>query len=99
MFLNLRITYGDDKTKDVKAVWDDFIAFEDEFDQPFTIVVDPKKSRLKYTTWLCWHSEFREKQTELNFNDWVKSISHCGFAPENEVEDVRPLGSKAHTGA
>jgi len=99
MFLNLRITYNDETTKDVKSVWDDFIAFEDEFDLPFTVVIDPKKSRLKHTTWLCWHAELREKNTEQSFIDWVKKISHCGFIPDNEVEDVLPLGSKARTGA
>jgi hypothetical protein len=50
VFLNLRITYKNDTTLDIKAEWDDFIAFEDEFDLPFTVVIDPKKSRLKHST-------------------------------------------------
>lgn len=99
MFLNLRITYKNDKTSDIKAEWDDFIAFEDEFDLPFTVVIDPKKSRLKHATWLAWHSENREKKTELSFKDWLSDIASVNFVPDGEVQDVVPLESKARTGA
>lgn len=99
MFLNLRITSKDKSTRDVKAEWADFIAFEDEFDQAFTIVLDPKKSRLKHLTWLSWHAESRDQKTKLSFQDWCKDIAQCGFVVGNEVEDIDPLESKAPTGA
>jgi hypothetical protein len=99
VFLNLRITYKNDTTLDIKAEWDDFIAFEDEFDLPFTVVIDPKKSRLKHSTWLAWHSLSREKKTEKPFTEWMIEIGSVNFVPDSEVQDVLPLESKARTGA
>jgi hypothetical protein len=99
VFINLRITYKDQTTKDIKAEWENFIAFEDEFDKPFTDVLDPKKSRLKHLSWLCWNIEKSSKAIEKTFEEWLKEISTCGFVPEKEVEDVLPLESKARTGA
>lgn len=99
MYLNLRITLKDETTRDVKAEWPDFIAFEDEFDAPITVVFDSKKVRLKHTTWLCWHNEFRNKITTKDFKEWSEEIAYCGFVPDSEVEDINPLESKARTGA
>lgn len=99
MFINLRITYKDQSTKDIKAVWENFIAFEDNFDKPFTDILDPKKSRLKQLSWLCWDVEVKNKGTDKSFEDWLKEVSTCGFAPDKEVEDLLPLESKARTGA
>jgi hypothetical protein len=99
VFLNLRITYKNDTTSDIKAEWDDFIAFEDEFDLPFTSVFDPKKTRLKHSTFLAWHSLFREKKTEKSFKEWLDEIGSVNFVPDSEVQDVVPLESKARTGA
>lgn len=99
MFINLRITYKDQTTKDLKAEWENFIAFEDQFDKSFTDIFDPKKTRLKHLSWLCWHVETSNKSVTKSFEDWVKDISTCGFSPDKEVEDVLPLESKAHTGA
>jgi hypothetical protein len=99
VYLNLRITYKNETTRDIKAQWDNFIAFEDQFDIPFTTVLDPKKSRLKHVTWLCWHVETLDKKTDKSFDDWCKEISTCGFVPENEVGEPIPLEIKARTGA
>lgn len=99
MFLNLRITSKDNKTRDIKTDWSDFIDFEENFDKSFTDILDPKKSRLKHISWLCWNHEKKNNKTNLEFENWIKEVSQCGFIADKEVEDLVPLESKAPTGA
>lgn len=89
MKIEMRVLYTDGTTKDVDAVFADFVAFERTWNRSVTKL--EQELRLTDLAWLAWHSEKRNKHTQQTFDpDWI------GFVETIEIRDGatgdNPLG-------
>ena len=89
----LQIEYADGSAVDVAATAADLMAFETNFDKPFTVFAD--ELRLTYLMWLAWHVVKRENKTALEFEPWSETVTSVRIG---DGEAVVPLESKAPTG-
>jgi len=71
--INLHIAYLDGRERDVSTTASDLIAFESHFD--LSIARLEKEIRLTHLFYLAWHAEKRTKDTELEFDAWVETVS------------------------
>jgi len=94
MKVALHVDYDDGSGVDVDATAPDLIAFERNFDKPFTVFAD--SLRLEYLVWLAWHTLKRTSNTTLQFDPWVDTVA--GIALGEAVDPV-PLESQAPTGS
>jgi hypothetical protein len=78
MRFNLVITFADGTTKEITAGAADLVAFEDKFD--VSIGKLATEQRLGHLLFLAWHSEKRNKQTELSYDDWLGTVEGVGEA-------------------
>jgi hypothetical protein len=80
MKIEMRVLYTDGTTKDVDAVFADFVAFERTWNRSVTKL--EQELRLTDLAWLAWHSEKRNKHTQQPFDpDWI------GFVETIEIRD------------
>jgi len=70
--INLRIEYIDGSAAEATASAADLVAFETKFE----IAVTNLEQNMKYTylLWLAWHSLFRKKVTDKDFDTWVELV-------------------------
>ena len=71
--ITLHIEYSDGSKAEAVAAAPDFVAFEAKFDksvQSFSTDV-----RLTYLFFLAWNSLKRRKETALDFEAWVETVS------------------------
>ena len=94
MQVALRIEYADGSGVDVTATAPDLIAFERNFDKPFTVFADGL--RLEYLLWLAWYTVKRRGETDKDFDPWCETV---GSIVIGESEDPAPLESKARIGS
>ena len=90
----LQIEYADGSAVDVAATAADLMAFETQYDKPFTVFAD--SLRLTYLMWLAWHVVKREGKTALEFDPWSQTVAGVRIG---EADEVVPLESKAPTGS
>lgn len=79
--INLRITFTDGSTRDVKCGIADFLAFEERFDKSVTDF--SKNVKLTWMVFLAWSAETRSKVTSLDFEAYTETIT------EIEVSDSK----------
>lgn len=94
MNVALTVEYSDGSGVVVDATAPDLIAFERNFDKPFTVFAD--QLRLEYLAWLAWHSVKRTGKTTEDFDTWVEKVGSIALG---EAVDPVPLESKAPTGS
>lgn len=94
MRLLLHVDYLDGSGVDIEASTPDLIAFERQFDKPFTIL--GSGLRLEWLCWLAWTCLTRQKKTLDDFEKWLETISSVSFRPE---EDIVPLESNPRIGS
>jgi hypothetical protein len=94
MKVALHVDYSDGSGVDVEATAPDLIAFERNFDKPFTVFAE--NLRLEYLVWLAWQTLKRQGKTSLEFDPWIETVG--GIALGEAVDPV-PLESKAPTGS
>ena len=94
MKVALKVQYDDGSGVDVDATAPDLIAFERNFDKPFTVFAD--SLRLEYLVWLAWHTLKRQGKTSLEFDPWVDTVGGISLG---EAVDPVPLESQAPTGS
>lgn len=78
MRFNLVITFADGTTKEITAGAADLVAFEDKFN--VSIGKLATEQRLGHLLFLAWHSEQRNKQTALSYEDWLGTVEGVGEA-------------------
>ena len=73
MKMSLKVTFNAGESKDVEAVFADFVAFERTWNRSVTQF--EAELRLTDLAWLCWHSEKRRLQTTQGFDpEWVGTV-------------------------
>lgn len=85
MKINLRVEYTDGSAAEATASAADLVAFETKFE----IAVTNLEQNMKYTylLWLAWHSLFRKKVTDKDFDSWVdlvESVAPSDLDPKLE---------------
>lgn len=69
MATNLRIVDLDDKTRDIRVIAADLIAFELKFEVPAS-----KIESFHHMCWLAWKADSRAKTTTLDFDEWILQV-------------------------
>ena len=78
MRFNLVITFADGISKEITAGAADLVAFEDKFN--VSIGKLATEQRLGHLLFLAWHSEHRNKNTQLSYEDWLGTVEGVGEA-------------------
>jgi len=87
MKIEMTIKYTDGTTKNVAAVFADFVAFERTWNRSVTKF--EQELRLTDLAWLAWHSEKRNKVTQQPFDpDWIGIVSEIGIKEDDDTEKV-----------
>lgn len=94
MRVALHVEYSDGSGVDVDATAPDLIAFERNFDKPFSAFVE--SVRLEYLLWLAWYAIKRRNKTELDFDPWSETVDSIVIG---DTADPVPLESKAPIGS
>ena len=94
MRVALHVEYSDGSGVDVDATAPDLIAFERNFDKPFSAFGE--SVRLEYLLWLAWYAIKRRNKTELDFDPWSETVDSIVIG---DTADPVPLESKAPTGS
>lgn len=90
MKIPLRVTFNAGESKDVEAVFADFVAFERTWNRSVTQF--EKELRLTDLAWLAWHSEKRRLQTAMRFEpEWIESVLGIEAIDENDIGSDNPL--------
>lgn len=96
MKIGLKVSYNDGQSKDVEAVFADFVAFERTWNRSITQF--ETELRLTDLAWLAWNSEKRRKQTALPFEpDWIESVQGIEPQPDDDTGVDSPLPQVQHT--
>lgn len=94
MRVPLFITYGDGSGVEVEATAPDLIAFERNFDKPFSVFADGM--RIEYLLWLAWSTLRRKKDLATDFDPWCDSVDTIRIGDLSEpvpLENPAPIGS------
>jgi hypothetical protein len=91
MKIRLKIRYADGESKDVDAVFADFVAFERTWQR--SVMKMEQEMRLTDLAWLAWHSEKRTKATQKVFDpDWIQTVETLETVTvDDEVKADSPL--------
>ena len=91
MKIELKVTFNDGVTKDVDAVFADFVAFERTWNRSVTQF--EKELRLTDLAWLAWNALKRAKETDKQFDpDWITTVETIEIRDEDEGSEDIPLG-------
>lgn len=91
MKIELKVTFNDGVTKDVDAVFADFVAFERTWNRSVTQF--EKELRLTDLAWLAWNALKRAKETDKQFDpDWITTVEVIEIRDEDEGSEDIPLG-------
>lgn len=85
MKINLRIQYNGKEPKEITCSASDLVAFEDKFNISVSKIAEDTK--LSHLLFLAWHSEHRNKVTDLEFDAWVATVAEIG-AGETDPKSV-----------
>lgn len=73
MKIKLKITYINGVTKDVDALFPDFVSYERTWNKSVTKL--DEELRLTDIGWLAWHVLFRTKEIVMPFDpDWIGTV-------------------------
>jgi hypothetical protein len=95
MKIELKVDYLDGTTKDVDAVFADFISFERTWNRSVTKF--DEELRLTDLGWLAWHAFFRMKQVAIPFDpDWIGLVEMISVRETDEgeipLDKAQPIG-------
>jgi len=91
MKAELTVIYNDGATKNIQAVFADFVAFERTWNKSVTNL--DTDMRLTDLAWLCWHSEKRRMQTTQGFDpEWIGTVENITLG-DNGLDGEIPLPS------
>lgn len=76
MRFNLLINFADGTNKEITASTPDLVAFEDKFNTSVGKLAT--EQRLGHLLFLAWHSEKRNKGTELGYEAWLENVASVG---------------------
>ena len=93
MKINLHVGFDDGSGVEAVASMPDFIAFERKYDKP--VQAFASDVRIEYMCYLAWHNLKRRKVTELEFDDWLETVTDITVGSEDEIA---PLESSQPTG-
>lgn len=71
--ITLTVEYADGNKAKAVASAPDFVAFEAKFDK--SVQSFANDVRLTYLFFLAWNSLSRRKETELDFDAWMETVS------------------------
>jgi len=87
MKIELKVTFVDGVTKDVDAVFADFVAFERTWNRSVTQF--EKELRLTDLAWLAWNALKRAKETDKQFDpEWLVTVSEIEIRDDEGSEDI-----------
>ena len=90
MKIELTVEYADGTTKEVDAVFADFVAFERTWSRSVTKF--EQELRLTDLAWLAWHSQKRTRQTSEAFEpNWIESVATISIRENQEDSSTDPL--------
>lgn len=72
--LNMTVVLEDGQKVAVTCKTPDFLAFESQFDKPFTALTE--QPRLTYLVFLAWAAAKRSKLTDKPFEEWSEGVSN-----------------------
>lgn len=72
MKINLRIEYSSGEAVEASATAPDLVAFEDKFNLSVTKL--EAEMKVTHLLWIAWHSLFRKKITDKEFDVWVEFV-------------------------
>lgn len=94
MKLPMTVTYEGGTKKLVVAQFADFIAFENVHNK--SVAKMDTELRLSDLAWIAWHTEKRNKQTALGFDDWNVTVEELELGGEDArivpLEKSQPTG-------
>lgn len=97
MKIQMTVEFNDGTTKDVTAVFADFVGFERTWQRSVTKF--EQELRLTDLAWLAWHSEKRNKHTQMPFDpDWIGTVSTLGLKEDEDEAGETPLDKNQPTG-
>jgi hypothetical protein len=90
MKIELTVKFNDGTTKDVDAVFADFVAFERTWNKSITQF--EKELRLTDLAWLAWNSLKRQKIVDSQFDpDWISLVENIEIRDDEEGSEDIPL--------
>jgi hypothetical protein len=88
--IELTVKFNDGTTRDVDAVFADFVSFERTWNRSITQF--EKELRLTDLAWLAWNSLKRKKLVDLPFDpDWISLVESIEIRDEEEGSEDIPL--------
>lgn len=81
MKFNLLINFNDGSEKEITASTPDLVAFEDKFN--LSIGKLATEQRLGHLLFLAWHSEKRNKGTDLGYDAWLDTVASVGESTQD----------------
>lgn len=81
MKFNLLIQFNDGSEKEITASTPDLVAFEDKFN--LSVAKLATEQRLGHLLFLGWHSEHRNGETKLGYDEWLGTVSTIGSSDKN----------------
>lgn len=88
MKIEINVKFNDGTTKEVDAVFADFVAFERTWNR--SVAQLESDLRLTDLAWLTWHSEKRRKQTQLTFDpDWIGLVEMLELREAEEEQEAK----------
>jgi len=92
--INLTVTYNDGTTRDVQAVFADFVGFERTWQR--SVARFETEIRLTDLAWLAWSAETRNKNTDKKFDpDWIQTIENVEIGEsdgDSPLATTQPIG-------
>jgi hypothetical protein len=93
MKIMLTVEYANGSSADAEASVRDFIAFERRYDKPIASFANDV--RIEYMCYLAWHALHRNKQTALEFDEWLETVAELSIKEEQDIvplENSQPIG-------
>lgn len=94
MKIKLFVTYNDGTSRDVDAVFADFVGFERTWQR--SVARFETEIRLTDLAWLAWSAETRAKNTDKKFDpDWITTITNVEIGDadgDTPLETTQPTG-------
>lgn len=94
MRITLRVEYLNNKKVDVVCSAKDLVAFEEKYQR--SVARLDTEMRLTDLLWLAWHSQFRQKQTDKDFDLWLDDVE--SIAPSDDDPKSEDLGTVVSIG-
>jgi hypothetical protein len=94
MRIAIRVEYLDGGEQKFLISAPDVIAFERQYDMPWTAMTS---GRQEYIWWATWSAAKRQKLVDAEFEQWLETVGDIG-TDEGVVEEIVPLVPSPRTG-